>query len=349
MPPPLMRTPVLAALAALLVAPSAALADGGTATVSGQAPTTTTPAPTTTTTPAPAPTPAGGRISLEIGHVIRYRGTRIVLLGRAFVVRGSISRFVPGQHVAVRFTRDGRFANRVSVPVRRAAGGRGSFTAHFRARRPGRVRAHAGHAPTAAQHGASTQSGLVFAQSASLGRGSRGVVVRLVQRRLADLHFSTSRGGVLDGRTADAVFAYRHINGLGRSFSTNTRTVRKLASRQGGFRLRFHARGRRVEGDLAHQVIALINNNRVYRIYRISSGKPSTPTILGRFHFYRRQPGFNNEGMYYSSYFIRGYAIHGYFSVPTYPASHGCLRTPLRDAHAIYRWIRLGNRIDVYY
>ena len=33
-----------------------------------------------------------------------------------------------------------------------------------------------------------------------------------------------------------------------------------------------------------------------------------------------------------SNYFIRGYAIHGYAEVPTYAASHGCLRVPIPDA-----------------
>ena len=37
-----------------------------------------------------------------------------------------------------------------------------------------------------------------------------------------------------------------------------------------------------------------------------------------------------------SNYFIRGYAIHGYAEVPTYAASHGCLRVPIPDAPAIY-------------
>ena len=50
-----------------------------------------------------------------------------------------------------------------------------------------------------------------------------------------------------------------------------------------------------------------------------------------------------------STYFIRGYAIHGYYDVPTYNASHGCLRVPIPDARAIYDWVRLGDRIDVYY
>jgi lipoprotein-anchoring transpeptidase ErfK/SrfK len=52
--------------------------------------------------------------------------------------------------------------------------------------------------------------------------------------------------------------------------------------------------------------------------------------------------------MYFSNYFIGGYAIHGYFDVPVYNASHGCLRVPNPDARAIYDWVRIGDRIDVY-
>jgi lipoprotein-anchoring transpeptidase ErfK/SrfK len=52
--------------------------------------------------------------------------------------------------------------------------------------------------------------------------------------------------------------------------------------------------------------------------------------------------------MYMSNYFIRGYAIHGYPSVPTYNASHGCLRVPNADAVAIFNWIRVGDPIWVY-
>ena len=33
--------------------------------------------------------------------------------------------------------------------------------------------------------------------------------------------------------------------------------------------------------------------------------------------------------LYYPSYFLRGFAVHGYVDVPTYPASHGCVRIPI--------------------
>ena len=49
-----------------------------------------------------------------------------------------------------------------------------------------------------------------------------------------------------------------------------------------------------------------------------------------------------------SNYFIRGYAIHGYAEVPTYAASHGCLRMPIPDAPSVYAWVQIGTPVDVY-
>jgi N-acetylmuramoyl-L-alanine amidase len=41
-------------------------------------------------------------------------------------------------------------------------------------------------------------------------------------------------------------------------------------------------------------------------------------------------------------------AIHGYPNVPTYPASHGCVRTQLRDQDAIYPFLGVGSRVYIY-
>ena len=70
--------------------------------------------------------------------------------------------------------------------------------------------------------------------------------------------------------------------------------------------------------------------------------------MRGSFRVYSKTPGTNQKGMFFSSYFIRGYAIHGYFSVPVFAASHGCLRVPIPDAIPIYNWLKIGNVVDVY-
>ena len=90
------------------------------------------------------------------------------------------------------------------------------------------------------------------------------------------------------------------------------------------------------------------SGGRVHAIYEMSSGKPSTPTVIGHFFVYSKTPGVNEKGMVDSNYFISGYAIHGYPEVPIYAASHGCLRVPIPNAPAIFAWVRVGIAVDVY-
>ena len=136
---------------------------------------------------------------------------------------------------------------------------------------------------------------------------------------------------------------------MARTSFANRAMLAALASGGGTFRLKHpEVHGRHVEADLSRQVLVLANGDKIERIYHTSSGAPGTPTVLGTYKFYMAQPGYNSKEMYFSKYFIRGYAIHGYKSVPMYNASHGCLRVPLDDAVSIYNWIQIGDRIDVY-
>jgi lipoprotein-anchoring transpeptidase ErfK/SrfK len=122
----------------------------------------------------------------------------------------------------------------------------------------------------------------------------------------------------------------------------------RVLRRRGRFRLRHPRAGKHVEFDWSRQVLALASRGRAWRVYHASSGKASTPTVFGSFRFYRKQPGTNSHGMVHSNYFIGGYAIHGYPSVPNHPASHGCIRVPIPNAASIFGWIRLGDPIYVY-
>ena len=42
------------------------------------------------------------------------------------------------------------------------------------------------------------------------------------------------------------------------------------------------------------------------------------------------------------------YAIHGFPSVPAYPASHGCVRIPIWIADWLYQQSPVGERVYVY-
>jgi len=46
--------------------------------------------------------------------------------------------------------------------------------------------------------------------------------------------------------------------------------------------------------------------------------------------------------------FLRGFAIHGYPSVPPWPASHGCVRVPMWVATRVFALHRYGFAIWIY-
>jgi hypothetical protein len=130
--------------------------------------------------------------------------------------------------------------------------------------------------------------------------------------------------------------------------SADHSVLARLFRHQGGFALKYPKAGKHVEFDWSRQVLVFAEGGRPVRIYHASSGKPSTPTVFGTFHFYSKTLGTNAKGMVDSNYFIRGYAIHGYAEVPPYAASHGCIRVPVPDARSIYDWISIGDTIFIY-
>jgi peptidoglycan hydrolase-like protein with peptidoglycan-binding domain len=272
------------------------------------------------------------------------------LVGERLVVRGVVEPFVAGQTVTVRFYRDGRLVTKRSVSVLALGNGAGQFHLGYAGSRPGALRIDAEHAATPQMTAFSARTSTVRYLSPNLSEGASGPVVRLLQSELAAMHYSVPSDGVFDEATGRAVIAYRKMTGLQRIPRTSLRVFELLRRGAGSFHVRYRSDGRHVEADLTRQVLAEIEpGGRVRRIYTISSGKPSTPTVLGRFQVYEKTPGTNSEGMVDSNYFIRGYAIHGYAEVPTYAASHGCLRVPIPDAASIYSWVQIGTPVDVYY
>ena len=173
--------------------------------------------------------------------------------------------------------------------------------------------------------------------------------MRVLQAELAGLHFAVPQNGYFDEATGRALIAYRKLTGLERVPYSGQQVFKLLERGAGTFPVRYRGDGRHIEADLTTQVLAEIEpGGAVHAIYTMSSGKPSTPTVLGRFRVYRKEPGTNSHGMVDSSYFISGYAIHGYAEVPIYAASHGCLRVPIPDAESIYGWISYNMPVDVY-
>ncbi len=144
-----------------------------------------------------------------------------------------------------------------------------------------------------------------------------------------------------------AILAFRKTNNMSRNTRFSKKIFKMLLQGRGAFKPKY-THGRHVEVDISRQVMSLIVGDKAVHTFHVSTGAPSTPTIRGKFHFYLRQPGYNSHAMYYSIYFQGGYATHGYNPVPTYNASHGCVRNPIPFSRFIYGWVRLGMPIYVY-
>ncbi len=294
-----------------------------------------------------APAVVAGHISLELQKV--GGSPPFALVGGRIVVRGVVTPYVGGQTVKVSFYREGRKVDVETVSVLAIGNGAGQFHINFSSHYAGLIEARAAHYATAQQGAFAGRSPGVHFVNANLGPGSQGQSVRLLQSELDVLHYAVPLSGVFDEGTGHALIAYRKMTNLERVPYAGRRVFELLEHGAGSFRVHFPRDGRHVEADLTTQVLAEIEpGGHVHAIYTMSSGKPSTPTVIGHFNVYSKTPGVNSEGMVDSNYFIRGYAIHGYPEVPTYAASHGCLRVPIPDAPAIYGWVQMGTAVDVY-
>jgi hypothetical protein len=311
------------------------------------------PASTVPTSGAPAPAPtapppsAPGQIKLVVQRA--FGKPPFVIAGSRLTLRGVVIPYVGGQKVKVSFYREGRKVDVKTVSVVAIGNGAGQFHINYSSGSPGLVQARAVHYATPQQAAFAGKSQQVHVTSANLSAGARGPSVRLLQSELNALHFVVPLNGVFDEATGRAVVAFRKMTGLARVSDANPSVFRRLQEGGGVFHVRYPGDGRHVEGNLTRQVLAEIEpGGRVRALYTMSSGKPSTPTVIGRFRVYSKTPGTNSHGMVDSNYFIRGYAIHGYAEVPTYAASHGCLRVPIPNASAIYGWVQAGTPVDVY-
>ena len=325
------RTALLCSIATIAAIPPAALA---------QQP---VPAP-----PAVTPVPVQTTLAVAVERVGGKRAT--VLVGDRIRVRGSVGAFVPGEFVTVRFYSSGRKLSAKRKEIVAGPNGTGVFELDYRPERSGKLVVRAFHDATPALSALVAKARTVVdVIPRSVKPGARKRAVAALQRRLKRLGYVVGSSGSFDGRTARAVLAFRKVTGMARTMEASRPVMRAIANGRGAFKIRRPDHGRHIEADLTRQVIAVIEGGKVRRIYPISSGAPSTPTVLGSFRVYLKTYGTNAKGMVHSAYFIRGYATHGFSTVPIYPASHGCLRVPIPDALSLYNWIRIGTPVDVYY
>jgi hypothetical protein len=319
-----------------------------TTTTTSTTPTNTTSTTMTTTPTPPPPAPKKGSATLYVFDAFFVHRQPVTVPRRMLHVDGIVRPYVPGQWVTVKsfLLRKLIKTDRLRIkPSPKKTYGR--FTERIRSTGAGTVSVQVTHKRTATMLGFKSARNIdVLAPSA--GFGSSGPFVSLIQQRLAALHFFIPQSGVYDSFTGLAIDAYHRLLHWGTSQSLDGRTISYLLNGWGEFKVRFPQNGHHAEGDIGRQLLALADGSKVRYIFPISSGKPSTPTVIGNFRVYRRTPGYLPDGMYFSSFFTGGYAIHGYNPAPDYPASHGCMRLPIQDAVFVYNWLTFGNWVDTY-
>jgi L,D-transpeptidase catalytic domain len=288
--------------------------------------------------------PERSTVKIRVGHLRKGRAE----IYSTVPVSGAVEPFAPGQRVEVTFYLNGRRLLSRRVSVGQGKGGAGRFKASIVVREDGKyaVSAHLPAAP--GLRGDTTARKSWRVSFPALAQGRCGRVVKGFKQALAKMGYVSGGGRCFDGRTGREVLAYRKVNGMSRNEHAGAGVVKRVFGGRGGYRVKHPDAREHAEVPLSKQVLVLAKGGRPFAIYPVSTGKPSTPTVTGRYSFYLRQPGYNSEGMYYSFYWHNGYAVHGYAEVPDYAASHGCVRTFIADQPRIYYQLHYGEPIFVF-
>jgi hypothetical protein len=283
-------------------------------------------------------------VKIEVGHLDNGRAQ---IFGKVPVF-GTVKPSVPGHKVEVSFFLDGKELVSHKLAVGKGKGGVGSFRSSVIIREDGKYAVSATHEATAVLGADSTIRKSWKVSFPALRQGQCGDVVVGFKKAMRGMGYIDNSGSCFGGKTARGVLAYRKVNEMSRSMRAGAGLVKNVFGGKGEYEVRHPGAGQHVEAPLSKQILVFAKGDKPVAIYPISSGKSSTPTVTGHYEFIRTEPGYNSHGMYYSWYFYGGYAVHGYESVPDYPASHGCLRTFIADQPEIYERIKYGEDIFIW-
>lgn len=115
--------------------------------------------------------------------------------------------------------------------------------------------------------------------------------------------------------------------------------------------------------SLADCKLALVENGKVVKIYRVAVGKPSTPSLTGEYTIANRvenptyyhqgkvvPPGPGNPvGDRWMGLNVHGYGIHGTNAPGSIgkAASHGCIRMGKADIEDLFSRVRVGDTVEL--
>jgi peptidoglycan hydrolase-like protein with peptidoglycan-binding domain len=192
---------------------------------------------------------------------------------------------------------------------------------------------------------------VLAASQPTLHQGDRGSAVVTLQKRLAALHYDVGTvDGIFGSSTLHGVYAFQKVQRIGIDGVVGPVTWSRLASPRVP-KPKYTSSAAAIEIDLTLRVVYLTRSGAVTLVVDSSPGKPSTPTVTGSYSIYRRIDGWRESDLgllWRPNYFHEGYALHGSTSVPTYAASHGCVRVTIPAMNRIWSQLFLTERVHVY-
>jgi hypothetical protein len=192
--------------------------------------------------------------------------------------------------------------------------------------------------------------------------GSEGPEVEDLQRQLASMgYFVPGIDGVFGDDTLHAVMAFQKANQIGVDGAVGPETRKTLAHPK-PLVPEESTPERHVEVDIDRQILMFVWKGEVTHVFDTSTGSGGTfenesgdtvtaHTPRGHFAIDRKIDGPHESylgEMWRPSYFYGGYAIHGSPSVPTYPASHGCVRLTNHAMDWAFDRLPIGTPVFVY-
>ena len=183
-----------------------------------------------------------------------------------------------------------------------------------------------------------------------------------VEQTLAGLgYWIVNVDGKADASTYHAIMAFQKVEGLKRTGKLSRSDLNVLRSAKAPV-ARYATEEAHIEVDLTRQVLFYVDSTgSVSRILPVSSGNDEVyfdegrsqiaSTPRGHFKIERRINGVRKASLgdlYYPNYFSAGVAIHGSNSIPSRPASHGCVRIPRFADREFFSMTKIGMEVYVY-
>ena len=267
-------------------------------------------------------TQAAGDSRVPSKTAIKLKGLKNgdLTVGNKVTVAGTLRPYVKGQKVTVELKRGKKTIARKKLNVRRkgSKGKVGKFSFSDKLIKPGRYAAEAFHDKNASLGGSKDSSRRFHIRYPDLGEGASGDAVKVFNNLLANLGYVNDENHTYNSATGRAVLAFRKVNGMARKESATVGIFKRLAKGKGGFQLKHPgARQARRDGPLAPGDGPGQGRTRSMRSTRSHRARPLPRRSSASTTSTARNRATTASGWYYSVYFIRGYATHGYASVPT--------------------------------